>query len=70
MADFIHGREYLDEGNIVVVNCDTQCNVLFLTDSNFSSYRSGQAYRYHGGHYKYFPVRIPVPSFGVLECGY
>lgn len=62
--DFIHGREYLDEGDIVVVNCSHQCNVLVMDDANFSSYRTGGRFEYRGGHYKRFPARIPVPYSG------
>jgi hypothetical protein len=57
----IHAREYLDSGDIVVVNCDHQCNVLVMNDSNYHSYRSGQRFEYHGGHYKMLPARISVP---------
>jgi hypothetical protein len=61
MADFIHAREYLDGGDVVVVNCDYQCNVLVMDDSNFSSYRSGRQFTYYGGHYTRLPARIGVP---------
>ena len=64
MANFIHAREHLDSGDSVVVNCDTQCNVILLTDTDFSSYRSGQCFHYHGGHFKRFPVRLSAPSSG------
>jgi hypothetical protein len=73
MSDFIHSREYLEEGDLVVVNCDTQCNVMLLTDLDFESYRRRDSYHYHGGHFKMFPARIGVPSSGnwniVLDLG-
>jgi len=59
--DFIHAREYLGEGDVVIVECDHQCNVLVMDDSNFSSYRRGGQYRYHGGFYQRLPARIAVP---------
>lgn len=62
--NFIHAREWLDQGDVVIVTCDHQCNVLLTDDSNFSSYRSGGRFQYHGGHFKMFPARINVPSSG------
>lgn len=64
MADFIHGREYLDIGDAVEVNCDTQCNIMLLTDAEFSNYKNGQSFNYHGGHFKFFPAHIPAPGSG------
>jgi hypothetical protein len=73
MTDFIHSREYLNDGDIVVVDCDTQCNVMLLTDTEFSSYRRGQRFNYYGGHYSRFPARIAAPSSGywnvVIDIG-
>ncbi len=62
--DFIHAREYLQGGDVVIVNCSHQCNALLTDDFNFSSYQSGGQFHYYGGHYKQFPVRIVVPSAG------
>jgi hypothetical protein len=64
MSQFIHAREYLNAGDIVVVNCTHQCNVLVMDDSSFQSYRSGGQVHYHGGFYKMLPARIGVPSSG------
>jgi hypothetical protein len=64
MSDFIHSREFLNQGDIVVIDCDTQCNCMILTDSEFNNYKSRRRYQYHGGHYKMFPVRIAVPISG------
>lgn len=61
---FIHAREYLDEGDVVVVDCDHQCNVLLTTDSNFQRYRSGQGFQHYGGYYTMLPARITAPSTG------
>ena len=73
MADFIHAREYLEDGDVVIVDCDHQCNVMVMDDSNFSSYRSGRQFTYHGGHYKMLPARIAVPHSGnwntVIDLG-
>jgi hypothetical protein len=62
--DFLHKREYLNAGDIVVVDCSHQCNVTLTTDANFRKYQNGQAFEYYGGAYKRFPVRIEVPRTG------
>lgn len=62
--DFIHAREYLNAGDTVIVDCSHECNVTVTDDLNFSNYRSGQQFRYHGGHYKRLPARVTVPSSG------
>ena len=64
MSNFIHAREYLHAGDIVVVQCSHQCNVRVMDDSNFSSYRSGGQHHYYGGFYQMLPARIAVPSNG------
>lgn len=62
--NFVHAREYLHEGDIVIVNCSHQCNVRVMDDSNFSSYRSGGQHRHYGGFYRMLPARISVPHDG------
>lgn len=64
MGKFLHGREYLHDSDVVVIDCDTQCNFMLVDDSNFSAYRRGVAYTYYGGHFKRFPGRIVVPHSG------
>lgn len=61
---FLHKREYLNEGDIVVVDCDYQCNVMLTDDINFRRYRNGGGFDYHGGFYERLPARIPVPDTG------
>jgi len=39
-------------------------NVLVMDDVNFLSFKSGQAYRYYGGHYTRSPAIIKPPSSG------
>jgi hypothetical protein len=55
---FIHAREYLQEGDAVIVNSSHQCNVPLTTDSEFNNYRTGRPFRHWGGFYTRFPVRI------------
>lgn len=64
MNDFIHAREHLSAGDIVVVNCSHQCNVLVMDDLNFQHYRSGRPFEFRGGFYKMLPARIAVPYAG------
>ena len=64
MSNFIHAREYLHDGDTVVVHCSHQCNVLVMDDSNFSSYRSGGGHHHYGGFYKRLPAYTSVPSSG------
>jgi len=35
MTDFLHKREHLKAGDTAVLDCDTQCNFMLLTDSQF-----------------------------------
>lgn len=70
---FLHKRMHLNHGDIVVVDCSHQCNVSILTDTNFSNYKSGRRYQYHGGFFKMLPARIQAPSTGywnvVIDLG-
>ena len=61
---FIHSREYLNAGDTVRLDCDTQCNFMLTTDSDFSSYRRGAQFRYYGGHFTHFPAFITAPHSG------
>ncbi|HZU25919.1 MAG TPA: DUF1883 domain-containing protein [Bryobacteraceae bacterium] len=61
MADFIHAREHLQKGDIVVVESSHQCNVCLTTDAEFSKYKSGRKFRHYGGFARIFPARIVVP---------
>jgi len=62
--NFIHAREFLHTGDIVIVQCSHQCNVRVMDDSNFDRYRHGGQHDCYGGFYKMLPARIPVPSNG------
>jgi Domain of unknown function (DUF1883) len=70
---FLHSREYLDQGDVVVVNCSHQCNIMLMDDGNFQSYKSGRRFTHYGGFYKMLPARIAAPSTGnwniVLDLG-
>ena len=62
--NFIHSQEYFNGGDIVRLDCDTQCNFMITTDSDFSSYCHRGAFRYYGGYFEYFPAHITVPHSG------
>jgi hypothetical protein len=62
--NFIHAEEYLDDGDIVIVDSSHQCNVRLMDDANFERFRRGAQHEYYGGAYKMFPARIRVPRSG------
>ena len=62
--NYIHSRRYLNEGEIVQLDCDTQCNFMLMTDDNFAAYQLVRHFRYHGGTFKRFPAQIAVPVSG------
>ncbi|TXE58996.1 DUF1883 domain-containing protein [Serratia nematodiphila] len=70
---FLHKRMQLNFGDIVEVDCSHQCNIMIMSDSNFSNYKRGSRFQYYGGHYTHLPARITVPSSGswnvVLDIG-
>lgn len=64
MANFIAAREFLAKGDVVIVQCSHQCNVLVMDDQNFQAYRQRRKCTYFGGHFKAFPAKIVVPADG------
>lgn len=70
---FIHSREFLNNGDVVKLDCDTQCNFTIMTDSNFAAFRRKARFSYYGGHFSSFPATIVVPSSGfwniVIDLG-
>lgn len=62
--DFIHSREYLNQGDVVVLNCDTQCNFRLIDDSNFTAFQRGGRHTYYGGFFQRFPAKLVAPSPG------
>ena len=61
---FIHQRRYLNKGEVVQLDCDTQCNFMLLTDGDYSAYQDVRRFSYCGGTFKRFPARIAVPEGG------
>lgn len=61
---FIHQREHLNEGDIVVIESSNPCNIRLMSDANFRSFKNGGRHTYHGGAFDRFPAKIFVPSTG------
>ena len=61
---FIHQRRHLKKGDIVQLDCDTQCNFMLLTDADYAAYQQVRRFSYCGGTFKHFPARIAVPESG------
>ena len=64
MTNFIAAREFLAKGDVVLVQCSHQCNVLVMDDQNFQAYRQRKKCTYFGGFFKAFPAKIVVPANG------
>jgi len=61
---FIHQREQLNEGDLVVIESSQPCNIRLMNDANFRSFKNGGRHGYHGGAFDRFPAKIRVPSSG------
>ncbi|OSL95220.1 hypothetical protein EBAG_00501 [Escherichia coli T426] len=60
----IHSREYMNDGDIVTVQCSHQINVLLMDDSNYRAFKRGGRFTYYGGFYERFPANITSPHSG------
>jgi len=73
MANHLHSRLFLKQGDVVEVASDTQANVTLMDDSNYSNYKSGRSYNYYGGFFTHFPAQLAPPRSGywnvVLDLG-
>jgi len=54
----------LKKESTVVVTLQNQANVQLMTSSDYTNYKAGRGYRYHGGRVTRSPFRITVPSNG------
>jgi hypothetical protein len=62
--DFIYLREYIEDGQVAVVDCTMQSNVMLTDDGNFSNFKNGSKYTYFGGFFTHFPAFVFPPSSG------
>ena len=73
MADHLHKRLFLKDGDVVEVNSDTQANVILMDDSEYANYQAGRSHRYYGGFFTHFPATLVPPHSGywnvVLDLG-
>jgi Domain of unknown function (DUF1883) len=61
---FLHEEFDLLAGDIVEVTLDAPANVMLLDPANFSNYKDGLSYRYHGGYVEESPARLVTPRPG------
>ena len=61
---FIHQREQLNEGDLLVIQSSQPCNIRLMNDANFRSFKNVCRHTYHGGAFDSFPAKITVPSTG------
>lgn len=54
----------IKSGSTVVVTLKNQANVQLMTTSEYTNYKAGRRFRYHGGRVTRSPFRITVPSNG------
>jgi len=64
MEHFYKDLGNLKKGSTVIVTLKNQANVQLMTRSEYSNFKAGRRYRYHGGRVTRSPFAIPVPSSG------
>lgn len=57
-----HDRQFLDDGDTVVVDSRHDANVMVFNDLEYMRYQSGERCRYLGGFFSHFPVQVSVPT--------
>ena len=62
--NFLHTEYWIGPNDRVLVDLDSQANVMLLDDSNLSAYKRGQAFNYFGGWAIRSPVRLSPPHQG------
>ncbi len=51
-------------GETVEITISAAANVFLVDSSNYSAFRSGRQYRYHGGLFKQSPIPLSIPTDG------
>jgi hypothetical protein len=62
--DFLHADFWGKPNDVAIVTLDNQANVMLLDDMNFSAYKQGRSFQYHGGWASRSPVRLRPPHYG------
>lgn len=52
------------KGAVAVVTLDKQANVRLMTASNYSAFKAGRRFSFHGGRATRSPARLPIPTNG------
>jgi len=65
MSNFLHLREFFSTDDFVRVTTDTQCNLRFLTDSEFSDYRQGRSFNAYSVNVRMRLTTSKPPRSGV-----
>ena len=71
--NYLHYDLQAGPSDLIEVTLDRAANVMLLSTSDYSSYRAGRSFRYHGGHVSSSPYRIRPPHQGswhvVIDLG-
>lgn len=59
--NILHKRVHLNSGDIVEIDCNVQCQIMILTDDNFSNYQNKVSYQFYGRFFKTLPATIRIP---------
>lgn len=62
--NYLHSEFDLEAGDVVVVDLDSQANVLLMDRPNYDAYLDKRSYRYYGGLAEKSPVRLVTPRDG------
>jgi len=63
-VEFLHYAVELGAGDVVEISLDKRANVILLDHVNFSRYKKGEHFTYHGGHATRTRYHIPAPQAG------
>jgi hypothetical protein len=67
MADYLHKRLHLRQGQAVEIEIDRPVRVMLLSDLNFEKYKRSRTFYYYGGYYRETPVIVQPPRPGVYH---
>ena len=59
--NYLHQEFDAGPNDVIEVTLDHAANVLLLDPINYSNYKNGHPYRYHGGYAKTSPLRLSPP---------
>lgn len=62
--NYLHKQFMGGPRSVVMVELDRQANVFLLGAANYSAFRAGRRFRYHGGRAVESPCRLSPPHTG------